>query len=154
MVKYKDYFIVFEEIPDMVSLAINVTNCQNRCIGCHSPELRCDIGIELTKSELDKIISINSGANCILFMGEGNDLNSLIELVKYIKETYNISVGIYSGREIVEDIFFSIFDYVKVGPYIEKFGPLNSPDTNQRLYKCYNGIKEDITYRFQNNKRG
>lgn len=153
MVKYKDYFIVFEEIPDMVSLALNISNCQNRCVGCHSPELRCDIGIELTKDELDKIILKNLGVNCILFMGEGNDLESLLNLARHIKEVHGIYVGIYSGREKVEDIFYSVFDYVKVGPYIEKFGPLNSPNTNQRLYKCNDGKREDITYRFKQNRK-
>ena len=51
MIKYKDYYVVFEEIPDKITLAVNITNCQNRCIGCHSPELRENIGKELTTDE-------------------------------------------------------------------------------------------------------
>ena len=37
MLKYAGYDIVFQEIPDEVTLAISLTNCPNRCPGCHSP---------------------------------------------------------------------------------------------------------------------
>lgn len=134
MIKYKDYYIVFEEIPDKVTLAVNITNCQNRCVGCHSPELRENIGTELTKEEIDKMIKENDGINCFLFMGEGNDKEALLELAKYVKDNYNIDVALYSGRESVEEKLFYVFDFVKIGPYIEEFGPLNKKTTNQRLY--------------------
>ena len=64
MIKYKNYMVVFEEIPDKVTLAVNITNCQNRCVGCHSPELRENIGNELTTNEIDKMIKENDGINC------------------------------------------------------------------------------------------
>lgn len=135
MIKYNDYYIVFEEIPDKLTLAVNITNCQNRCVGCHSPELRENIGKELTIEEVDKIISENDGINCFLFMGEGNDKESLFGLAKYIKDKYDIDIALYSGREKVEYDILQLFDYVKVGPYIEEYGPLNKKTTNQRLYK-------------------
>ena len=44
------------------------------------------------------------------------------------------------------------FDYIKLGPYSEEFGPLNSVTTNQRMYKVVkqNGNYElvDITNKF------
>ena len=40
--------IVLEEIPDKVTLAVEITNCQGSCPGCHSPFLKQDIGEELT----------------------------------------------------------------------------------------------------------
>lgn len=136
MIKYTDTMVVFSEIPDKISIAVNITNCQNRCIGCHSPELRENIGTELTKEEIDKMIKENDGINCFLFMGEGNDRNSLLDLAKYIKEKYSdINVALYSGRESVENDFLYAFDYIKVGPYISEFGPLNKKTTNQKLYK-------------------
>lgn len=135
MIKYKDYYVVFEEIPEETSLAINITNCQNKCEGCHSPELRCDIGDELTEEVIDDIISKNYGITCFLFMGEGNDRIRLFELANYVREKHKLKVGLYSGREIVEPIVFFTFDYVKVGPYIPIYGPLNSKTTNQRLFK-------------------
>ena len=47
MLKYADYDIVFQEIPNEVTLAINISNCPNRCVGCHSPYLMEDVGEEL-----------------------------------------------------------------------------------------------------------
>ena len=148
MIKYKDYFVVFEEIPDRVSLAVNITNCQNNCVGCHSPELRLNNGEELTEEIIDKLIKENYGIDCFLFMGEGKDHTRLMELVRYIKENYAIKVAIYSGRDKVETEYYGLFDYVKVGGYKEEYGPLNKETTNQRLYEIEaDGIK-DITYRF------
>ena len=60
-----------------------------------------------------------------------------------------LAAALYSGRKEVEDIIWASFDYVKVGPYIEAFGPLNSRTTNQRLYHILpDGTREDITFRF------
>lgn len=148
MIKFKDSYIVFEEIPDMVSLAINLTNCQNNCVGCHSPELRRNIGEELTENAIDKLISENFGVNCVLFMGEGNDKDSLLSIAKYIKEKYSLKTAIYSGRKNVEEDFYRVFDFIKIGPYIEKFGPLNVETTNQRLFLVEENGINDITYKF------
>ena len=41
-----------------------------------------------------------------------------------------------------------VFDYIKIGPYIEKLGPLNKETTNQRLYKRTDSGWEDITKMF------
>ena len=151
MIKYKDYFVVFEEIPDRISLAVNITNCQNNCIGCHSPELRLNNGEELTEEVIDKLIKENYGIDCFLFMGEGEDYGRLMELARYIKENYSIKVAIYSGRDKVENEYYGLFDYVKVGSYQEECGPLNKETTNQRLYEIgADGIK-DITYKFWKN---
>ena len=37
MLKYSNYEITFAEVPDEISLCINLTNCPHKCIGCHSP---------------------------------------------------------------------------------------------------------------------
>lgn len=148
MIKYKDSYVVFEEIPDRVSLAVNITNCQNNCIGCHSPELRLNNGKELTEDVIDELIGDNYGIDCFLFMGEGKDGERLLELAKYIKCKHNLKVAIYSGRPDVECDFYKIFDYIKVGEYKEEFGPLNRKTTNQRLYEVLSNNIIDITYKF------
>ena len=146
--------VVLEEIPDMVSLAVEISNCQGNCIGCHSPFLRDNVGQELTPEEADHAIDDNYGVNCFLFLGEGNDRAALISLVRHIRKSHpGMKVALYSGRTAVEDEFFDLFDYVKVGPYIAKYGPLNKDTTNQRLYKITHrpdGVseREDITSRF------
>jgi anaerobic ribonucleoside-triphosphate reductase activating protein len=51
--KYLNTQIVFQEIPDEISLAINITNCPNNCKSCHSEYLKQDIGEELTNTLID-----------------------------------------------------------------------------------------------------
>lgn len=149
MVKYTDYQVVFREIPDEVTLAINISNCQNNCEGCHSSYLKENIGKELTNNEVDSLIDANKGISCVCFMGEGNDIDTLLSLAKHVKESFkNLKVAVYSGREKVEDEYYNIFDYVKVGPYKKEYGPLNSQNTNQRMYRVIGKDIMDITYKF------
>lgn len=161
MLKYTDYEIVFREIPNKVTLAVNISNCPNHCIGCHSPELRKNIGTELTNDELFRILKENSGINCICFMGEGRDIQRLTEILKLLKEIYPfLETGLYTGSdEFDETVFQGNLDYLKIGHYDEKFGPIDKPTTNQRLYRLVDGGRCDITSLFwkglieKNNRR-
>lgn len=151
MLKYipEDTSVTFAEIPDQISLCINLSCCPHRCPGCHSPYLQTDIGEELTADALDKLINKNSGVTCITFMGGDNDKKSLVKLADHIKNNYNLLVGWYSGEsELDINEYCMYFDYIKIGPYIKELGPLNSKTTNQRMYKiqCNNII--DITCRY------
>lgn len=149
MVKYTRAEIVLREIPDKITLAFNISNCQHNCRNCHSPYLREDIGTVLDSSSIDKEITRHSDINCVVFMGEGKSRDELIILSKYIHEKYpNLLTGIYSGSIELPDEFYNEFDYVKVGPYIEEQGPLDKETTNQRLYKMENGVRNDITKKF------
>ncbi len=142
--------VVLEEIPDRVTLAVEITNCQGSCPGCHSPFLRRDIGEELTEEALDRMIEDNFGVNCLLFLGEGNDRQALLRLVSHLRRAWpGVETALYSGREDIEDELKEAFDYVKTGPYVEELGPLNENTTNQRLY--HRG--EDITSRFWRKKQ-
>ncbi len=136
---------VIEEIPERVTLAVEISNCRGNCPGCHSPFLRDDIGEELTESAIDKLLGGNFGVNCFLFLGEGSDSAALLSLARHIKSRWpGVETAVYSGRDKVEDEYYECFDYVKTGPYIEALGPLNKPSTNQRLF--YH--RQDITSRF------
>ncbi len=139
--------VVLEEIPDRVSLAVDISNCRGNCIGCHSPFLKKDIGRELTPAVIDALVADNFGVNCFLFLGEGRDPEALLDLADYVRSK-GLLAALYSGREKVEDIFWNHFDYIKLGPYKEAFGPLNNPSTNQRLFALLDGRWKDITYRF------
>lgn len=139
--------VVLEEIPDRVSLAVDISNCRGNCPGCHSPFLKKDIGRELTPEEIDRLVADNFGVNCFLFLGEGRDPEALLDLADHVRAK-GLEAAVYSGREVVEDIFWDHFDYIKVGPYKEEFGPLNNPATNQRLYRVVDGRPEDVTDRF------
>lgn len=153
MIKYKDIYIVFEEIPDQITLAINITNCTGRCVGCHSPELRADLGCELTENVLDEMIARNYGINCVCFMGEGTDPERIVELATHIKRVHGFKVAIYVGVEECYQPYWGVFDYIKLGPYMPEFGPLNSRTTNQKMWKCNDAREwEDITHMFWERK--
>lgn len=136
MIKYYNTEVVFEEIPDEVTLAVNITNCRHNCPGCHSAYLREDIGHELNFKAIDELIEKNDGITCFCFMGEGNDPKALKNAVYYLWNKYpKLKIGLYSGGERVDGEFVQFLTYLKVGPYIEELGPLNKETTNQRLYK-------------------
>ncbi len=139
--------VVLEEIPDRVSLAVDISGCRGNCVGCHSPFLKQDIGEELTSAVLDSLVADNYGVNCFLFLGEGSDAPALLSLARHAR-SLGLEVALYSGRESVEPAFWEVFDYIKLGPYKADCGPLNNPATNQRLYHVVAGRREDITSRF------
>ena len=145
--------VVLEEIPDRVSLAVDISNCRGNCNGCHSPFLKKDIGRELTPEVIDALVAGNFGVNCFLFLGEGRDPETLLDLADHVRSK-GLLAAVYSGREEVEDIFWNHFDYIKLGPYRPECGPLNSPSTNQRLFALVDGRWEDITYRFWRGAEG
>lgn len=160
MLKYKEAVVTFSEIPEEVSLCINITGCPIHCEGCHSPHLWEDVGVSLTRDEIDNLIKKNSGITAICLMGGDNDVIELWAIAKYIKEHTSLKVGWYSGKSLLKDTPLECFDYIKTGPYKQELGGLDSPTTNQRFYeihaKCLvNSDKvlyrylEDVTYKFQ-----
>lgn len=151
MLKYYNSLIGLQEIPDEVSLVINIANCPLRCKGCHAQMLWENRGTPLTDDLLDDLISpISNDVTCIVFMGGDIEPDEVNRLAGHIRQTYpHLKIGWYSGQE-----WFSIFaeyknfDYLKLGPYINKLGGLTSPETNQRLYKVDGYILRNITNRF------
>lgn len=151
MLKYTTTQIVFSEIPEEVTLAVEISNCPIHCPSCHSKHLWNDVGAELDINVLDRLATDYSGITCICFMGGDGDLESLLKLASYLKDSFpNLNLAWYSGREEVPLDKFVKFDYVKLGPYKEEFGPLNQETTNQRLYKREGNTWIDITYKFWN----
>ena len=160
MLKYVDTKVTFAEVPNEISLCINISNCPCACKGCHSSYLAEDIGNELNNNSIKELINNNKGITCICFMGGDSSPKEIDMFARCIKDLYDIKVAWYSGRqELSKDINLSNFNYVKLGPYIEELGPLNSKTTNQRFYKVHiepNGNNhweslEDITYKFWKN---
>ena len=151
MVKYVDKKVVFEEIPDCVTLAVTISNCPFHCKGCHSEYLREDVGEVLDNSTINTLLEEEKGVNCFLFLGDSRNASEVAELAEYIKKTHpKIKTAVYSGYDMIINDYKEHFDYVKTGKYIEEFGPLSSKTTNQRLYKKKDGKMEDITYMFHN----
>jgi anaerobic ribonucleoside-triphosphate reductase activating protein len=152
MLKYVNTDVVFQEIPDEVTLAVNISNCPCHCPGCHSHYLWEDIGLPLDTDAIDAFITkYGKDITCLAFMGGDCDPKGVNRLAQYIHEEHpQYKVGWYSGRlRIPSDVKKTDFDYIKVGPYIRHLGPLGKPTTNQRMYKQNNaGTFDDITERF------
>lgn len=150
MLKYVDTKVVFAEVPDEITLAINISNCPCQCKGCHSSYLAQDIGEPLDLQHLTNLIDSNKGITCVCIMGGDANPSEVDDIAQDIKEYYpELKVGWYSGRqELSKDIELSNFDFIKLGPYKEEFGPLNSKTTNQRFYKVNGKELIDITSRF------
>ena len=152
MIKYVNTGIVFQEIPDEVTLAINISNCPCHCPGCHSRYLWDDVGLPLNPEAIDAFVGkYGSDLTCIAFMGGDSDPKGVDLLAQYVHEEYpHLRVAWYSGRTVISPLIQkNDFDYIKIGPFIRHLGPLKRPTTNQRLYRQNDqGEFEDITARF------
>lgn len=150
MLKYVDTKVTFSEVPDEISLCINISNCSCHCKNCHSPYLAEDIGEPLDLQHLTNLIDSNKGITCVCIMGGDANPSEVDDTAQDIKEYYpKLKVAWYSGKqELSKDINLEFFDFIKLGPYIEEFGPLNSRTTNQRFYKVSDGELINITSKF------
>lgn len=137
MLKCYSYDIVCQEIPDEVTLAVNISCCPNRCPGCHSPWLWGDEGELMTEDFLDALIGRYASAiTCFCFMGGDADPFEIQRLAFWIIDRFpGIRTAWYSGRQELPDGFdLRSMNYIKLGPYIEELGGLKSPTTNQVFY--------------------
>lgn len=153
MLKYTNYDIVFQEVPGEVTLAINISGCPNRCVGCHTPLLREDVGENLTQAVVAELMQrYISAITCVCFMGGDNCTDEVCSLAAFVKQQSEgrIKSAWYSGRQsFPPTCFIEAFDFIKLGPYIEELGGLKSVDTNQRFYRIKSGQMVDMTTSFQ-----
>ena len=152
MLNFVNTGVVFQEIPDEVTLSINLSNCPCRCPGCHSQYLWQNIGEPLTPMVLEGFIKeYGSDITCVCFMGGDAEPTYVNTLARYLhREHPGLKVAWYSGRSRVPSaVRKTDFDYIKLVPYIKHLGCLKERTTNQRLYKRASGDDfTDITSRF------
>ena len=150
MLRYQSYRVTFAEIPDEITLCIEIAGCKLHCPGCHSPWLWEDKGTELTVAELQRLVNENPGITCVCLMG--GDQQDVANL--YWDSKLGIALAWYTGLNLDDiKVDLTTFNYLKVGPYIAERGPLNKRTTNQRLYRVdFNDVGiirlEDITSKF------
>jgi len=156
MLKYLYYKQIFSEIPEEITLGISISGCQIHCNGCHSRDLWEDKGTQLTRKGLENLIISNEGITCLLLLGGEHDIDTLINLFYYVSVTFpKIKTAWYCGLDMIpkdKEEILDYLDYVKIGHFDLNLGGLDSPDTNQKLYKV-NHTQEgnkliDITYKF------
>ena len=156
MLRLASYDIVFQEIPDEVTLALNLSCCPNRCPGCHSPHLREPVGEILDEDLLSGLIGqYGTSVTCICFMGGDNDPVQVERLSRYVRtqSAERIKTGWYSGRDALPvGLSARHFDFLKLGPYVERLGGLDSPTTNQRFYRIEDGQPVECTHLFRKHR--
>ena len=145
MLKYLFTSVVCAEIPDELSLAIAISGCLIRCPQCHSRELWEDKGASLTIENIQKLLDEERGVTCLLLMGGERDIDALAEIFMHFHK--KIKTAWYCGLDMIPKNKLGILDYLdfcKTGHYDQELGGLDSPTTNQRLYK-YSPYYDDFT---------
>jgi len=133
--KYLGYSIVFQEVPNEVSLAINISGCPYKCRGCHSEYLWEYKGNYLCDDLFGLIEKYKGLITCVCFMGGDQNPSDLLYCFHIVKQ-FGLKICLYSGNDDEASLaqLASHCDYLKVGHYDEHLGGLDSPTTNQKFY--------------------
>lgn len=146
--KYASYAVVMQEVPNEISLAINISDCPYRCKGCHSQYLWEYTGAYLTNN-LEKLLNMYDGLiTCVCFMGGDQNESELLECLKIVKQR-KLKTCLYTGKDFINNFRYDVInnlDFIKTGKYIEELGGLNCSTTNQRMYDLNNN-KEIFFYK-------
>ena len=131
--------IVWQEVPNEVSLAFLFSGCPLRGRGCHSADSwKAGQGTVLTESHLAGRLQRYRGLiSCVLFMGGEwvpGELRRMLEVVVRA----GLRTCLYTGleREELEAVSGDIIPYLtylKTGRWRAELGGLESPRTNQRF---------------------
>jgi len=149
--KYLGYTVACQEVPNEVSLIIDISGCPHHCGGCHSPQLWEYEG-RFIKDDLEDLISKYNGmVTCVCFMGGDQNLEELNSLLSLVK-SHRLKTCVYSGSDDIGQFDLSLLDYIKIGHFDITKGGLDKKNTNQIFYKVNENQLVDITYEFQKKK--
>lgn len=126
--------VVFQEVPNEVSLAFLIMGCPLKCEGCHSQDTwQRDQGFLLTnnlfKNYLEKYQAM---ITCVVFMGGEWNSQALIEKL-IIAKKHQLKTCLYTGLTKAPNRITQQLDYIKTGPWLSSLGGLDNPNTNQRF---------------------
>lgn len=142
--------LVFQEVPDEISLAFLVAGCPVGCLGCHSAaSWKADRGEELSASALARLLDRHKRVlTCVVFLGGEWAEEDLVARLDEARAR-GLKTCLYTGleEEQVSEALKSRLDFLKVGPYRAERGGLQDPGTNQKFIDLHN--KEVLNYRFQ-----
>ncbi|ATA68134.1 anaerobic ribonucleoside-triphosphate reductase activating protein [Capnocytophaga cynodegmi] len=145
ILRYSEYDIVLQEVPNEISLCFTITGCPLACEGCHSEHIwNPNFGQPLTLSLLEKLIEKYEGTiSCVLFMGGEWNIDQLLNFITIAKEK-NLKTALYTGLNIKQVArkypqLLERLDYIKTGKWIPSLGGLDSKITNQHLLEIKTG---------------
>ena len=134
MLTFTDFELDLRSIPGEICLTFYICDCPCHCHGCSSPWLWERGKYELNAARIIKAINLTPYATCILFMGGDNDLAEVAHLAQIVRGRHK-KAAFYSGRDTFDPTVCKSLDYYKIGHWDAAAGPLNSPTTNQALFK-------------------
>lgn len=136
-----NYFTSFQEVPDKLSLCFSVYGCPHNCKNCSWKDEKNFLN--LTVTDILEIVDKNKEfIDCVCFLG-GEWEPEFKTILSSCREM-GLLTCLYTGLEdITDNDILSNLNYVKVGPYIENLGGLQSKTTNQKFidlktYECLN----------------
>ena len=140
--KYISYAIVFQEVPNEITLAFNISGCPHHCEGCHSQYLWEYEGDNLLPINMINIINkYKNYITCVCFMGGDQNIEELTQALKICKNL-GYKTCLYSGASEVSIKILKYLDWFKLGKYDKKLESNNHIEhgvklatTNQHMYK-------------------
>ena len=150
MLKVYNYDILFQEVPNEVSLVLNISNCPYHCPSCHSKFLWEDVGESLDDILKDLLDKYKNLITFVCFMGGDQSADELISALNHIKQI-GLKTCLYTGCDNLNELtmFFPYLDFLKYGSYRDEFGGLDSENTNQVFLSKKNSEWLDTTFLFQ-----
>lgn len=138
--KYLNSVVSLQEVPNEISLIFQMTSCPHKCPGCHSTELWSDQGDTLSVEKMEaEIAPYKSYLSCICFFGGEWNEEHLSSLLKKAQEM-GFKTCLYSGAVSISARLKQHLNYLKLGPWIEHLGGLDSIHTNQTFTNLDNGV--------------
>lgn len=145
--------VVFQEVPNHISLAFSISGCSLGCKGCHSTETwDKDFGNELTDEIFIAWINKYKGmVSNVLFYGGEWEPTRLVELLS-IAQAHNLKTSLYTGLELPEldKAILSHVTFIKTGKFIKTLGGIDSNTSNQFFYDMENKVNLTHLFRAEN----
>ena len=146
--------VVFQEVPNEISLCFSITGCKVGCKGCHSTELwDQQNGLKLTNQLFIQYLKQYQGLiSCVVFFGGEWQPSALIEKL-LIAKNFGLKTCLYSGEEAGEKYIdlriTQHLNFLKTGAWRPELGGLASSTTNQIFRDLSTGKK--LNYLFTKN---
>lgn len=134
--------VVFQEVPNEISLCFSITGCKVGCKGCHSTELwNENYGMSLSKNNYLHWLKKYKGLiSCVVFFGGEWQPNALIEKL-LIARNLGLKTCLYSGEKHIDINISQHLDFLKTGDWRAELGGLESVTTNQIFRDMNTGKK-------------
>jgi len=142
--------VVFQEVPNEISLCFSITGCKVGCKGCHSTELwQAKNGMALTNQTFIQWLKKYQGLiSCVVFFGGEWQASALIEKL-LIAKNFGLKTCLYSGEQYIDLNISQHLDFLKTGKWQAELGGLDSSTTNQVFRDLTTG--EKLNHLFTNN---